>query len=196
MVWPSSLGAATCAFSVLHRTRRLEARLTVSRREYECLRVCLGTSESLVTISILFASCISRWTLPYAEKMPRRISFFPLTLFLLSLGPALAIIPPSRNPTLVVESGLLVVNGSALDYDLPLTNINAGPQCDGAQYGRNLPLASCEEVLDLFNPIRDDPVLEFGQRGHYDGTAKLPMRWLSCKSHIFHLNHRKPFVSY
>lgn len=118
---------------------------------------------------------------PHCKIMLPRVSFLTPALLLLSPSPALAIIPLLRNPALVVDNGLLIANISRLDYDLPLTNIDASPQCNGARYGRNLRPASCDEVLDFFIPVWDDPVMGFGRRGFYEGPNQLPMRWLSCK---------------
>ncbi len=123
------------------------------------------------------------------------ISFFTPALSILSLSPALAIIPPIRIPALVVENGLLKANTCGQDYDLPLTSLNASPQCNGARYGRNLRSASCDEVLEIFDSAWDDPVMEFGQRGIYLEDNKFPVRWLSCKLPVSYLILRTPFVS-
>lgn len=105
-------------------------------------------------------------------------SFSAPARLLLPLASALATVP---NPALLAENGLPSANASELQYDLPLINLDASPQCDGTQYGRNLRSASCDEVLDMVHPSWNDPVEEYGQRGHYDGGNKLPARWLSCK---------------
>jgi len=125
---------------------------------------------------------ITRLTPSYPEKMLHwtSLSAPAPALLLLPLAFALAIVPPLENPALLAENGLPLANASELQYDLPLTNLNASPQCDGAQYGRNLRSASCDEVLELVHPSSNDAVVEYGQRGHYAGINKLPVRWLSC----------------
>ena len=76
----------------------------------------------------------------------------------------------------------ILKNGSAVDYDVSLTYLNAEPICDGATFGRDISRTSCNDALRRLVIPRGDPMMHFGQRGHWsEYEHRLPIRWLSCK---------------
>ena len=120
-----------------------------------------------------------------------RLPFLTLVIGCILTSSLLAPISRSLPPrTLALPSSALtdlpsIRNGSVVDYDVTLTDLNAQPICDGARFGRDISRTSCNDALSRLVIPRGDPMMHFGQRGHWsEYENKLPIRWLSCKPWI------------
>ena len=102
---------------------------------------------------------------------------YHMTLFLTSLGTALALSLPLVDPFVLIAANSTpsALNGSLLGA--------TEPNCDSNFYGHNLNVASCKEAVDLMkNEYNTRTYVQRNTPQPRGNFQSLPNRSLSCKS--------------